>query len=61
MNAQARECFRDKTIVWVGDSVTRFQFLSLVNLLAFGSYPGPPTGGRRPRSVLTSFKPWPDW
>lgn len=62
---EARECFRDKTAVWVGDSVTRFQFLSLVHLLQFGEYPEKKsTGGRKKGmspNVLESFKPWPRW
>jgi hypothetical protein len=67
--AQARSCFRDKTMVWVGDSIHRFQYLSLINLLQFGHYPRPmPTAGRGRRgrgrvmrNILELNAKWGTW
>jgi len=54
---EARECLRDKTLTFVGDSVTRFQFLSLASFIKNGVWPdegkGPP--------ILIARKPWPVW
>jgi hypothetical protein len=37
--AEARRCLANKTLLFVGDSVMRYQYLSLANLLATGRYP----------------------
>jgi hypothetical protein len=49
---EARACLAWRPLVMIGDSITRYQYMSLIHFLEFGEYPSPTTGRPSHPSVV---------
>ncbi|KAL4438729.1 hypothetical protein ABPG77_006333 [Micractinium sp. CCAP 211/92] len=59
-HAQAQRCLAGKRLVFVGDSVTRYQYLTLLYFLERGDWPAPLGGVPGEPSVANEHE-WPSW
>ncbi|KAL4440174.1 hypothetical protein ABPG75_003175 [Micractinium tetrahymenae] len=57
---QAQRCLAGKRLVFVGDSVTRYQYLTLLHFLERGTWPAPLGGVPGEPSVANEHE-WPSW
>lgn len=57
--AESRSCLAGKRIVWMGDSVMRYQTLSLVAFLASGTYQNPYDDGGSSEPSISNVNHWP--
>ena len=57
--AETRSCLAGKRMVWMGDSVMRYQVLSLVAFLASGGYQNPYDDGFTVEPSISNVNHWP--
>lgn len=57
--AEARACLSSKRLVWMGDSVMRYQFTSLAAFLATGGYQNPYDDGGSSEPSVSNVNHWP--
>jgi hypothetical protein len=57
--AEVRTCLAGKRIVWMGDSVMRYQALSLIAFLASGGYQNPYDDGGSIEPSISNVNHWP--
>ena len=57
--AETRACLSGKRLVWMGDSVMRYQFTSLAAFLATGGYQNPYDDGEASEPSVSNVNHWP--
>lgn len=59
-HAEAKQCLAGKRLVFIGDSVTRYQYLTLLHFLDRGRWPAP-LGGDPGEPSVANEREWPSW